>query len=56
MFKVKYSFINKNGFLVDRVKRFDVFHEACSFLRDLRVKPKLVGKPIFERNDNDKNV
>ena len=56
MFKVKYSMINKNGILVDRVKRFDVFHEACDFLRYLRVKPKVVGKPIFERNDDDKDV
>jgi ribosomal protein S2 len=50
MVKVIYTIKNENNYLVDKVKKFDLLQEAFSFVRELNANPKLMGKPIVERN------
>lgn len=53
MYKVTYTVKNDEGFLVDKVKHFDIMQDACKFIRDLVNRSaalKLIGRPIVERS------
>jgi hypothetical protein len=47
MFKVIYTVKDKNGFLVDKTKKFKLMQDAFAHIRE--VKAGIVGKPIIER-------
>ena len=52
MYKVTYTVKDTDGFLVDKVKKFDVMQDACKFIRELvnrSASLKLVGRPMVER-------
>jgi len=47
MFKVIYTVKDKNGFLVDKSRKFDLMQDAFAFIRE--VKANIIGKPTIER-------
>lgn len=47
MVKVIYTVKDKNGFLVDKTKKFQMMKEAFVFLRE--ISGTTVGKPTIER-------
>jgi len=47
MFKVIYTVKDKNGFLVDKTKKFKLMQDAFAYIRE--VKATIVGKPTIER-------
>lgn len=47
MFKVIYTVKDKNGFLVDKSKKFELMQDAFAFIRE--VKATIVGKPMIEK-------
>ena len=52
MYKVTYTVKNEDGFLVDKVKKFDVMQDACKFIRELVNRSgsiNLIGRPTVER-------
>ena len=52
MYKVTYTIKNEDGFLVDKVKKFDVMQDACKFIRELVNRSgnnKIIGRPTVER-------
>jgi hypothetical protein len=52
MYKVTYTIKNEDGFLVDKVKKFDVMQDACKFIRELVNRSgsaSIVGRPTVER-------
>ena len=52
MYKVTYTVKNEDGFLVDKVKKFDFMQEACKFIRELVNRSgnsRIVGRPTVER-------
>lgn len=51
MYKVTYTVKNKDGYLVDKSKRFDIMQDACKYIRDLvnrSAQLKLIGRPTVE--------
>jgi len=48
MYKVIYTIKDKNGYLLDKTKKFDLIQDAFAFIREQRSN-NLVGKPILER-------
>ena len=52
MYKVTYTVKDTDGYLIDKVKKFDIMQDACRFIRDLVNRSgsmKLVGRPMVER-------
>ena len=51
MYKLSYTVKDKNGYLVDKSKKFEIIQQAFLFIREQKVNniTKLVGKPILER-------
>lgn len=52
MYKVTYTVKDNDGYLVDKVKKFDVMQDACKFIRDLVNRSSsinLIGRPTVER-------
>lgn len=52
MYKVTYTIKDSDGYLVDKVKKFDVMQDACKYIRELVNRSgsfKLIGRPIVER-------
>ena len=52
MYKVTYTIKNEDGFLVDKIKKFDVMQDACKFIRELVTRSgnnKIIGRPTVER-------
>lgn len=52
MYKVTYTVKDKDGYLVDKVKKFDIIQDACKFIRELasRENSNIVGRPTVERD------
>lgn len=53
MYKVTYTIKNEDGYLIDKVKKFDIMQDACKFVREIVNKTKntnIVGKPTVEND------
>jgi hypothetical protein len=52
MYKVTYTIKGKDGYLVDKVRKFDVMQDACKFIRELNGSgsTKIIGRPMVERS------
>lgn len=53
MYKVTYTIKNKDGYLVDKIEKFDVMQDACKFAREVINQTRninVVGKPIVEND------
>jgi hypothetical protein len=48
MYKVIYTIKDKNGYLLDKTKKFDLIQDAFAFIREQKTF-NMVGKPILER-------
>lgn len=49
MFKVSYITKNKQGYLIDKNKKFKSLTEAYDYMVILKAQSKAVGKPILEK-------
>lgn len=49
MYKVTYTVKNKDGFLIDKVKKFELMQDACKYIRELNRSTTIIGRPTVER-------
>lgn len=50
MYKVTYTVKNEDGYIVDKVKKFDQAKSAIAFMRQISKDSNLYGRPIFEND------
>lgn len=50
MYKVTYTVKSKDGYLVDKTKKFEIMQDACKFIRELNRSNTIIGRPMIERD------